>query len=155
MPRGGARNRSGPKPDENSGASDRRGYSLEFLPSEGYPDDPPPFPLPDPSDRELEVWVEVWRTPQACGWSRPDQHWRWRTVAMWVRTAVRCEARDVSASTLSQLHRFADQVGMTTAGLAEMGWKIAPPVRVRTAAESEADDPASNVVEIQPRRLSS
>jgi hypothetical protein len=27
---------------------------------------------------------------------------------------------------LAQVHRFADQVGLTTAGLAEMGWKIEP-----------------------------
>ena len=27
--------------------------------------------------------------------------------------------------THDQLHHFADQIGMTTAGLAEMGWKVA------------------------------
>ena len=125
MTSGGAHNRSGPGASEDSGRSDRRGYSLTALPSEGYTGPVPDFPLPDPSDRELEVWTTAWRTPQACAWSTPSESWRVRTVAMWVRLTVRCEAPDAGASLLGQLHRFADQIGMTTAGLAEMGWKVA------------------------------
>jgi hypothetical protein len=55
---------------------------------------------------------------------------------MWVRQSVRCEAHDVSANQLAQLHRFADQIGMTTAGLAEMGWKVAEDQVSRRAAET-------------------
>ena len=44
---------------------------------------------------------------------------------MWVRLSVRCEDPEAGAALLGQLHRFADQIGMTTAGLAEMGWKVA------------------------------
>lgn len=125
MARGGARNRSGPPADPNSGRSDRRGFSLTALPAEGYGGTIPDFPLPGPSDRELEVWAQAWRTPQACAWSMPSESWRTRTVALWVRTTVRCEQPDAGANLLGQLHRFADQIGMTTAGLAEMGWKVA------------------------------
>lgn len=125
MASGGARNRSGPPPREDSATSDRRGYSLTALPAEGYAGPAPEFPLPDQSDRELAVWTSAWRTPQACAWSLPSEVWRTRTVAMWVRLSVRCEAEDAPASLLAQLHRFADQIGMTTAGLAEMGWKVA------------------------------
>ena len=124
MSSGGARNRSGPAPQEGSGRSDRRGYALTALPAEGYTGPVPEFPLPNASSREMDVWAQVWRTPQACAWSTPSEAWRVRTVALWVRTSVRCEAEDASASILAQLHRFADQIGMTTAGLAEMGWKI-------------------------------
>lgn len=125
MARGGARNRSGPKPSEDSGRSDRRGYTLTALPAGGYDGEIPDFPLPNASDRELEVWEQAWRTPQACAWSLPSESWRTSTVALWVRTKVRCEDPDAPASLLGQLHRFADQIGMTTAGLAEMGWKVA------------------------------
>jgi len=125
MSSGGARNRSGPKPAEGSARSDRRGYSLTALPAEGYDGPVPEFPLPDALDRELEVWERVWRTPQACAWSLPSEAWRADTVAMWVRTKVRCEAPDAGPSLIGQLHRFADQIGLTTAGLAEMGWKVA------------------------------
>ena len=124
MTRGGARNRSGPKPDEGSARSDARGYKLEALPAAGYDGPAPDFPLPEATERELDVWAEAWRTPQACAWSQPSERWRHRTVALWVRLSVRCESPDASAAYLAQLHRFADQIGMTTAGLAEMGWKI-------------------------------
>lgn len=125
MPRGGARNRSGPKADPDSARSDARSYSLQFLPTAGYAGETPDFPLPNASDRELVLWSEAWRTPQACAWSMPAQSWRQRTVAMWVRVSVRCEDPESGAAILAQLHRFADQIGMTTAGLAEMGWTIA------------------------------
>jgi hypothetical protein len=138
MARGGARNRSGPAASESSGRSDRRGYSLTALPAEGYTGPIPEFPLPAPSERELEVWAAAWRSPQAAAWAMPSEAWRQRTVALWVRTSVRCEDPDAGAALLGQVHRFADQIGMTTAGLAEMGWKIAVDEVAKRAAESKA-----------------
>lgn len=135
MSRGGSRNRSGPTADPTSGRSDRRGFSLTALPAEGYDGPVPEFPLPEASGRELAVWADLWRTPQACAWSMPSESWRIATVALYVRTKVRCEAPDAGAALLGQLHRFADQIGMTTAGLAEMGWKVA----VDQVAEKRAD----------------
>lgn len=149
MARGGARNRSGPKADPTSGRSDQRGYSLTALPAEGYSGPVPEFPLPEVTDRELEVWDSTWRTPQACAWSLPSEAWRRRTVAMWVRLSVRCEALDAPASMLAQLHRFADQIGMTTAGLAEMGWKVAVD-EVGAKAATKKTAPAAAA---RPRRL--
>jgi hypothetical protein len=143
MARGGARNRSGPRPDPKSGRSDSRGYSLKALPAEGYDGPVPDFPLPDASGRELEVWAQAWRTPQACAWSLSSEKWRQQTVAMWVRVKVRCEDPEAGATLYGQLHRFADQIGMTTAGLAEMGWQVA----VNDLAEHEPQ-PA----EQQPKR---
>jgi hypothetical protein len=40
--------------------------------------------------------------------------------------AVICESSEATAADKNSLHRFADQIGLTTAGLAEMGWKVAP-----------------------------
>lgn len=150
MPRGGARNRSGPQPDKDSARSDRRGYKLTALPSEGYQGHVPNFPLPrvpvyvlgigvggkpvkiydeDATgarrERELELWEWLWRTPQACAWSMPSERWRFNTIALYTRTFVICEGPDATAADKNSLHRFADQIGMTTAGLAEMGWAVA------------------------------
>lgn len=125
MVSGGARNRGGAAPDENSGRSERRGYSLTALPAEGFDGPVPVWPLPVPSVRELELWEWAWSTPQACAWSLPSELWRAQMVARWVRQAVRCESEDSSAADHGQLHRYADQVGLTTAGLREMGWKVA------------------------------
>jgi hypothetical protein len=58
---------------------------------------------------------------------------------MWVRLSVRCEDPDAGAALLGQLHRFADQVGLTTAGLAEMGWRVAvDEVGEKAAEKAEA-----------------
>ena len=140
MARGGARNRSGPPANEQSERSDRRGFKLTALPAQGYTGPVPDFPLPSPTSRELEVWQWAWQTPQACAWSMPSEAWRVHTVGLWVRTKVRCEADDAGAALLGQLHRFADQIGMTTAGLAEMGWKVAVDEVGAKAADKSEDD---------------
>lgn len=160
MTRGGSRNRSGPPADPTSGRSDARRYSLTALPSAGYRGRVPKWPLPLENARELEVWKQAWRTPQACAWSLPSEKWRIRTVAMWVRLTVRCEERDAPASLLGQLHRFADQIGMTTAGLAEMGWQVAVDelAERRTPAQTPAavEEPdQGQATATRPRRLRS
>lgn len=148
MAKGGARNRSGPQADPNSGRSDRRGFKLTALPSEGYTSEAPEFPL-EPiqlfteyrvdgekvksfdeggtsafRSRESEVWAEAWRSPQACAWSM--QSWRWPIVAEYCRlkTVVELDP-SASASLVAQLHRYRDQIGLTPAGLRENGWAIA------------------------------
>lgn len=152
MARGGARNRSGPRPDPLSGRSDRRGVSLAALPSEGYGEPAPEFPLQPIvlfleyfegvgrdrtkvkerdegqtesfREREQEVWAEAWRTPQACAWSL--EPWRWPVVAEYCRlkTVVEFDP-SASAALVGQLHRYRDQIGLTPAGLKENGWAIA------------------------------
>ena len=148
MPKGGARNRSGPAPDPNSGRSERRGYKLTELPAEGFDGPVPDFPLmphliyswvtEDKSryevlneaetarfaERERVFWNYLWRTPQACAWSMPSEAWRLHVIAMYCRTFVICESSQATAADKNSLHRFADQIGMTTAGLAEMGWAV-------------------------------
>lgn len=164
MSRGGARNRSGPKPDPTSGRSDRREYSLAALPAAGFDGEVPPFPLMKRNvywmsyedkrpirlldaeateavgDREAELWEWAWRTPQACAWSMPSEGWRLHSIAMWVRTMVLCESSDATAADKNSLHRFADQIGLTTAGLAEMGWKIVAEVKASKPAPTPAND---------------
>lgn len=175
MPRGGARNRSGPAADPNSERSERRGYKLTALPAQGYDGPVPRFPLPKRAvyniyfedkkrvkefdggateelhERELALWEWAWRTPQACAWSMPSEAWRTYSVAMWVRTAVICESSDATAADKNSLHRFSDQIGLTTAGLAEMGWQVAvdevaaKAVSSPKAAEDDVDDPRARL----------
>ena len=157
MTRGGARNRSGPQADPNSERSERRGYSLTALPAEGFDGPVPPWPLPrreviekmpdgpqvdagataQVAAREAELWEWAWSTPQACAWSMPSESWRLHTIALWVRTFVLCESSHATAADKGSLHRFADQIGRTPAGLAENGWKI----KVDDLAERAAHRP--------------
>lgn len=137
MPKGGARIRSGPAPDPRSERSERRGYRLDRLPAAGFEGSIPDFPLPEPLEREVEVWDAAWRTPQGCAWSMPTERWRWSKVALWVRVMVRCESQEAPATLIAQLHRLADDIGMTTAGLAAMGWVIVPDLEAVPDAEPE------------------
>lgn len=168
MTRGGARNRSGPQADPNSGRSERRGIKLTALPSDGYDGEAPEWPLPPRqvyyfdaekvrhldeaatervAEREQELWAWAWSTPQAWAWSQPSESWRLHTVAMWVRTFVLCESSDATAADKGSLHRFADQVGLTPAGLRENGWAIA----VDQVSEKRADREPTKQVD-DPRR---
>lgn len=122
MTSGGARNRSGPRPDPNSLRSLKRGVLLVTLP-EKYDGPVPDLPLTRRTRRELQLWAEAWTTPQANAWAR--EPWRWRTVAMWVRAVARSEAADSSVSLIAASIRLADQIGLTPAGLRENGWAIA------------------------------
>ena len=133
MGSGGSRNRSGPAPDPNSGRSDRRGFSLTALPNEGHQGEAPTFPLPDALDRELEVWLQLWRTPQACAWVR--ESWRWLNVADLVRLQVRGEALDAPVNIATVVRQLRADLGLTPAGLKENGWAIA-------AADIEPTAPA-------------
>ena len=153
MPSGGARNRSGPAANENSERSDRLGFKLTALPAEGYDGDAPAWPLePAANATERSYWERAWRTPQACAWSMPSESWRIPTVARWVRLSVRCDAPDAGAAHLGQLHRFADQIGMTTAGLAEMGWKVTVDELAERRDEAPTAEPTVEDDEMTARR---
>lgn len=149
--RGGARNRSGPAKDPASARSDQLGYRLTALPPEGFQGPVPRWPLPRRelesaeetrrvAARERAMWRWAWRTPQAWGWAQPQEAWRLPVVAMWVRTFVICEGTAASAADKNSLHRFADQVGFTDAGLKMMGWKVAAPVEVKPGDVEQLDE---------------
>lgn len=175
MGSGGARNRSGPPADPKSGRSERRGVSFTALPSSGYDGPVPRFPLPrrvvtsltvgpDGSksmvldegatkavaSRESALWQWAWSTPQAAAWSQPSESWRLMTVAMWVRTYVLCESSEATAADKGSLHRFADQIGLTPAGLRENGWTISVDEVSQRAETRKGKRPAE---EARPRRL--
>lgn len=140
MPSGGARNRSGPPPDPNSGRSERRGFSLTALPNEGYRGAIPEFPLPGALDRELSVWESLWRTPQACAWAR--EAWRWMNVADLVRLQVRGEALDAPVNIATVVRQLRADLGLTPAGLKENGWAIAAADIEPSAPAAESSAPA-------------
>lgn len=151
MARGGARNRSGPAADPSSGRSDRRGYKLTALPSEGFREDAPEFPLPGVTDRELEVWGSLWSTPQACAWSM--QSWRWLSVADLVRLQVRGEAHDAPVNIATVVRQLRADLGLTPAGLKENGWAIAAD-EVGAKREEKGDVPVKSSQKSSRDRLS-
>lgn len=140
---GGKRNRSGPKADESSERSERRDYKLTALPAEGYQGEIPDWPLAiEPTDPELEAWAWAWRTPQACAWSMASESWRVPFVAQWARLHVRCSDPAAPGNLFSSLFRLEDRIGLSTAGLAEMGWKVAVDELSERRADKKAEQPA-------------
>jgi hypothetical protein len=150
--------------DPKSLRSAERGIVLTALPAAGRSGNAPAFPLPKihrfrmefyegggkakvPDTgassafrkRELAVWREVWKTPQACAWEL--ESWRWPTIAEFCRlkTVVEMEP-DANAALVAQLHRFRDQVGLTPAGLKENGWAIARD-EVKAKRDEKAAEP--------------
>ena len=125
MPAGGARNRSGPRPQIGSARSERAGARKVLrVPAVPYDGPVPEFPLEQPVRRELEVWSWSWQQPQGWAWSRPENAFRVRTIGLWVRASVRAESPEAQPTLIAQSIRLADQIGMTTAGLHELGWII-------------------------------
>lgn len=98
------------------------GANVRLLDPAGYQGDAPDFPLPRPTKREVEVWRQLWRTPQAIAWA--DEPWRWLTVGHYVRQSCRLEQRDAPAVLVTAVTRLAVDIGMTPAGLRENGWAI-------------------------------
>ena len=123
----GGHARSGPPKREGSARADAAGYSLTALPAEGYQGEVPEWPIePQMTATEGRYWERAWRTPQACIWSKHEFAWMVPDVARWVRLTVRCDEPDAPATLLARLPSSADAIGMTAAGLARFGAKIAP-----------------------------
>lgn len=147
MSRGGSRNRSGPSADPKSARSQKRDLFHNQLPAEGYGGEVPSFPLPSSpvdgrDEREQQLWEWAWSTPQAAQWAR--EPWRWQSVAMWVRVSALCESPEAQAADKGSLHRFADQIGLTPAGLKENGWEIVRDEMQEKRAEKPEEAPDSD-----------
>lgn len=145
MAKGGARVRSGPPKDPSSARSEKTGFSLTALPSEGFKGAVPAFPLPKtarggvrPTDsfrkRETEIWRQIWKTPQACAWKR--EPYRWPTIGEFCRIKAAVELDpDSNAALLSRLREYRNEIGLSPDGLRANGWGIAVDQIAKQAAK--------------------
>lgn len=154
MTKGGARVRSGPPADPNSARSEQRGgVKVTALPSEGYRGRPPAFPLPQIKRygtdgvnqaatktfraREIAIWREIWKSPQAAAWSL--ESWRWPTVGEFCRIKAAVELDpDSNAALLSRLREYRNEIGLSPDGLRANGWAIAANQVAEQAAKKQA-----------------
>lgn len=138
-------------------------FSPTALPSEGYKGRVPAFPLPKinrtPAKatapfraREMAVWREAWKTPQAAAWARDP--WRWSTIGEYCRlkTAVELDP-DSNAALHSRLREYRAEIGLTPDGLRMNGWAIAPNEVAQQAAKKAAAAPVKKAT--PTRRLRS
>lgn len=127
MPKGGARTRSGPPPDPNS----LRSGEWTTLPAEGRQGPAPAWPLVGQSEREAEMWENLWRLPQALEWDRLHQE---PLVALYVRRFIEAEAPGSAVNLSTLVRQLADELALTRGGL----------LRARLLIGSAADEQAQS-----------
>ena len=126
MPKGGARTRSGPAPDPNALRRDRPSDAEGWrtLPSTGRTGPAPAWPLTDQTEREHDLWVAMWRQPQAVAWEDNAQEFE---VAMFVRALKDAEDPDSSVAARTLVRQQMDSLGITSPGLRANRWRIGDP----------------------------
>jgi hypothetical protein len=119
VPSGGARNRSGPPPDPGSLRSAGREWLT--LPAKGREGPAPEWPLTRATVRELALWAQLWRKPQAILWQENGQEIE---VAMHVRHLVLSEGRKAPTAARSLLRQQMDSLLLTLPALRAAGVRV-------------------------------
>ena len=92
----------------------------QVLPAEGRKGAPPAWPLQLVSPAELELWRELWATPQAVMWER---HGWTRVVARYARCAIAAE--DLNKDALAEARQLEDRLGLTPKAMRLLLWTVA------------------------------
>lgn len=121
MPKGGARTRSGPAPDPTAFRRERDAGEWTVLPIEGRAEDAPEWPLTGQSEREVDLWADLWSRPQALMWDRYSQELE---VALYVRNLTMAEIPGAPVNLGTLVRQMADSLGLTTPGMRANRWKI-------------------------------
>lgn len=117
----GGHARSGPPPDPNALRRERDKGEWTLLPAAGRQGDPPVWPLRGFSDREAELWADLWRKPQSLMWERYGQELE---VALYVRNLAQVELPGSPINLGTLVRQQSDSLGMTTPGLRANRWRI-------------------------------
>ncbi len=132
MARGGARANSGPAPDANALRRDRDSGDWITLPEAGREGEPPAWPMTRPTMREKLVWARQWARPQAIEWERLRLD---ELVAAFVRAMCRFEKPKHQGTDGTLMKQLAEELGITSTGLARRHWRIGSPPAVKVRVE--------------------
>lgn len=136
MAKGGARTRSGPAPDPQALRRERDAGEWTILPAEGREGATPVWPLTEQTDREADLWDDLWCKPQALMWERYGQAVE---VALYVRRLVESEERGSFVNLSTLVRQMSDSLGLTTPGMRANRWRIDRPAE----AEVQSTGPAT------------
>lgn len=126
---GAARLGAGRPPDPNALRRDRKDDAAwTVLPSEDRLEPAPAWPLFTVTDRESDLWAQLWRKPIAAVWVRDQQV---EQVAMYVRTFVEAEVIDCQPARRTLLRQLAGELLLTIPAMLS--------ARVRIAADEVAE----------------
>lgn len=116
------------------------------LPAAGRPGEAPDWPLSKATKGEAKLWSDLWATPQAVAWER---HGWARTVARYVRLAVKAERPSAIMAVASEARQLEDRLGLTPMSMLRLRWEVdadevaearsvAPPARRLKAVDPQA-----------------
>ena len=101
----------------------KTGNAAEFvsIPATGYTGSVPGWPLDtEPARAELDMWQQLWTTPQATMWATMSIE---RVIARYVM--VTCLAEETQqAGLLTEVRQLEDRLGLTPLSLQKLQWKI-------------------------------
>ncbi|MEU6295020.1 hypothetical protein [Streptomyces erythrochromogenes] len=120
---------SGPAPDPNALRRERKTDAAGWraLPADGRPGPAPEWPLTEATEREHDVWLDLWEKPQAVMWEELGQVLE---VALFVRTLAEAEQPDARVDIKKMVRGYLDSLGLSVQGMLRNRWKIAPGVPV-------------------------
>ncbi|OII64657.1 hypothetical protein BJP40_19880 [Streptomyces sp. CC53] len=101
--------------------SDASGWRT--LPPEGRAGEPPEWPLSEATDREWDLWCELWEKPQGVVWEELGQALE---VALFVRTLAEAERPDARVDVKKMVRSYLDSLGLSVAGMLRNRWRIGP-----------------------------
>jgi hypothetical protein len=139
MSSGGARSRSGPPPDPNSGRGEKRAWT--DLPASGRSGDAPDWPLTEPTPRERVLWARWWRKPEALIWERDGSE---DYVALTVRMFAEAEVERASAENRKTVRMMMADLYLTRDAKDRAGFRVIDDEIAAKAAERETQKPASS-----------
>jgi hypothetical protein len=104
------------------------------LPADGRPAAAPPWPLPDVTGREAELWQALWVKPQAVEWARMGLDLE---VALYVRRFAEAELPGALVTLSTLVRQMADALGLSAPGLRANRWRIEAPAERAQRTPSE------------------
>ena len=116
---GGARSRSGPPRDPNSGRRESRSWT--DLPASGRAGEPPEWPLTEPTPRERVLWARWWRKPEALIWENDGSE---DYVALTVRMFAEAEVEKASAENRKTVRMMMADLYLTRDAKDRAGYRV-------------------------------
>ena len=113
----------GPAPNPHARRRNKRPDWLS-LPADGYDGKMPGWPLGnDPSESESELWMSLWRTPQAAALIAGGFE---RVVARYVMITCLVES-DPTAALLGEVRLLEDRLGLLPMAMNRLQWEVEEP----------------------------
>lgn len=126
--------------------------ALTQLPAGGREGDVPVWPLgaaksPSVKSAELELWKQLWATPQAVMWER--NAWT-RTVARYCRLAIAAEKPKALGAVLTETRQLEDRLGLSPMSMLRLRWEVVADELAEARAEVEAPARRAKIRAVDP-----